>query len=227
LRNQTTKLFVFFILAIFLLLSEVLAQEIEQNYWEEAIQKFEANDKLNPPQKGSVLFVGSSSIRMWKSLSEDFPFTNVLNRGFGGSQMSDLRHFVYRIIIRYKPQKIFIYEGDNDIADDKSPEFILNDFINLVITIREELPEVPIYFISVKPSPSRWKWEKEYKETNRLFKNYIATNKEQKLHFIDVFTAMLGDDGKPKPDIFLKDQLHMNAKGYKLWKKLIEPELRK
>jgi len=226
-KKQLFKKFVFLILSAILILSNLFAQEAKQNRWEQAIQKFGAADKLNPPQKGSVLFVGSSSIRMWKSLSEDFPFTKVLNRGFGGSEMSDLVHFAHRIIIPYKARKIFIYEGDNDIAKGKSPEIILNDFMKLVQIIRKDLPEVPIYLIAAKPSPSRWKWKKEYVETNRLFKNYIEVNEAQKLHFIDVFTPMLAEDGKPKPGIFLKDQLHLNAKGYKLWKKLIEPELGK
>lgn len=217
----------FIILFAILILSNLFAQEAEPNRWEQAIQKFEAADKLNPPQQGCLLFVGSSSVRMWKSLSDDFPFTNILNRGFGGSEMSDLLFFAHRIIIPYKPQKIFIYEGDNDIANGKSPETISNDFVKLEKVIRKELPDVPTFLIAAKPSPSRWKWEKEYKETNKLFNNYIEGNKALNLQFIDVFTAMLGKDGKPRPDIFLKDQLHLNAKGYKLWKNLIEPELRR
>ncbi len=225
-RNRIFKFLRLLILFALLIHSNLFAQRTEQNRWEQAIQKFEAMDKLSPPQKGSVLFVGSSSIRMWKLLAKDFPFTNVINRGFGGSEMCDLIHFAHRIIIPYEPRKIFIYEGDNDIANGKSPEIILNDFIKLAQIIREELPDVPIYLIAAKPSPSRWSWEKEYKETNKLFKNYIESEKALNLHFIDVFTAMLGKDGKPRPDIFIKDQLHLNAKGYKLWKNFIEPELR-
>ena len=225
--KQSNKLLGIVIVLTIVISSNLFSQKAELNRWEQTIQKYEAADKLIPPEKGSILFVGSSSIRMWETLSEDFFFTTVLNRGFGGSEMCDLIYFADRIIIPYFPQKIFIYEGDNDIAGGKSPEIILNDFVNLVKIIRKKLPDVPIILISTKPSPSRWKMESEYRETNRLCKKFITNNKELNLKFVDVFTPMLGKDGKPRPDIFLKDQLHLNAKGYKLWKKLIEPEIRK
>ncbi len=213
------------IIILTLLFSSVVVYP--QNYWEPDIKKFEAADSENPPPKGAVLFVGSSSIRMWKSVADDFPFVETINRGFGGSEMSDLVYFADRIILPYEPALIVVYSGDNDIANGKKPETIVNDFRELVEIVNDSLPGTPIILIPPKPSLSRWKWQKEYKETKAQLKQFIEVNEEKNLVFVDVFSPMLNEQGEPRQDIFLDDQLHLNKKGYDLWEAILEPVIKK
>lgn len=191
--------------------------------WEKDIAAFEKSDAVNPPPKGGIVFVGSSSIRMWKTLAQDFPKHNVINRGFGGSQTSDSIHFADRIVIPYEPRMIVLYAGANDISAKKSPEKVAADFLAFVEKVRAKLPEVEIAYISIAGNPARWSQVEQVKKANALVAAYCKET--PRMQFIDVFTAMLEPDGQPKPDIFIKDRLHMNAKGYELWTSIIGPRL--
>ena len=187
--------------------------------WEKEIAAFEAADKTNPPPQNAILFIGSSSIRMWQSLAKDFPEHQVINRGFGGSHLADSVHFADRIVFPYQPRTIVLYAGTNDINDKKTPEQVLADFKAFVAKVHARLPETRIAFISTAPNPARWKLVEQFKTLNRLAEEYTKTN--PKLAFIDVFTPMLGEDGQPSRDIYLSDKLHMNAQGYAIWKQVI------
>ena len=189
--------------------------------WEKEISAFEAKDKTNPPPKGAILFVGSSSIRKWTTLAQDFPGKQIINRGFGGSEIADSVEFADRIIIPYAPRTMVFYAGDNDLAAGKSPETVFADFQALLKKIHDKLPETRVIFISIKPCPLRWRLRDKVREVNQK----IAAIKDDKLIFVDVYPAMIGPDGKPKPDLFLKDGLHPSAKCYQLWAKLIAPHL--
>jgi lysophospholipase L1-like esterase len=192
--------------------------------FEKEIKAFETADQKEPPAKDSVLFIGSSSIRMWKTLATDFPGIPVINRGFGGSKIADSTRFADRIAIPYHPRLILMYAGDNDIGGGKSPEQVLADFQGFVKKVREGLPGVPIDFISIKPSLKRWALVEKIKEANLLIEQYTKT--EKGLGYIDVFTPMIGADGKPRAELFRPDGLHMVAKGYELWVAIIAPRLK-
>ena len=155
------------------------------------------------------MFTGASSIRRWESLVADFPGIPVLNRGFGGSEYSDLVRYASRVIIPYKPRLVVCYSGDNDINRGKSPEVVASDFRTLVEQIHEQLPQTCVAFISIKPSLSRWKLVTAMRAANELVKSFIA--KDKRLVYIDVFTPMLGPDGKPRPELLLEDGLHPSA----------------
>ena len=192
--------------------------------FESEIKAFEAADKTNSPPAGAILFVGSSSIRLWKDLTQDFAEFRVIQRGFGGSEINDVTAFAHRIVIPYQPRQVMLYAGDNDIANGKTPEQILNDFKALVAVIHDKLPQTIITFISIKPGPRRWHLADRARKANALIKDYSATNAS--LEFIDVFNPMVGVNGKPRPELFLADNLHMNRKGYDLWVTLIKPHLK-
>jgi lysophospholipase L1-like esterase len=207
-----------------LLVSAVLCfGQAKPDPWEKEISAFEASDKTNPPPKGAILFIGSSSIRMWQSLAKDFPDYKVINRGFGGSQIIDSVQFADRIAIPYQPKQIVLYAGGNDINAGKSPEQVFADYKAFVAKIHAALPQAKIDYISIAPNPARWAQVEKVKAANELIAQYTKSNPG--LRFIDVYSQMLGKDGQPKPDIYLKDRLHMNAKGYELWTGIIRPYL--
>lgn len=191
--------------------------------WEKAIVAFERADAKTAPPKHGLLFVGSSSIRGWK-LPNSFPKRQPINRGFGGSQIVDSTHFADRIILKHKPRTIVLYAGDNDIAKGKSPKRVAADFQNFVKTIHAELPKSRILFIAIKPSLKRWKLADKMKRANALVA--AQCREDDRIVYIDIVTPMLGDDGKPRGDLFLKDGLHLNAKGYALWTKVLNPHLK-
>jgi len=197
----------------------------DSSRWEKYIARFEAADKKQMPQQDSILFIGSSSIRMWKTLEQDFPGLPVINRGFGGSQIADSNHFAGRIVHPYKPRQIVLYAGDNDIAAGKSPETVLADFQQFMKTVHAKLPKTRISFIAIKPSLSRWKLSGKMAMANSLVRN--ACSKDKRLDYIDIWQPMLDDNGKPQPDFFLGDGLHLNAKGYALWTSIVKPHLAK
>lgn len=199
--------------------------QAQTNRWEKDIAAFEAQDRTNPPPKGAILFIGSSSIRLWKTLAEDFPELKVINRGFGGSQIADSVQFVDRIVVPYQPTRIVMYSGGNDINAGKTPEQVTGDFKAFVAKVHAELPETKIAYISVAPNPARWTQVDRVKRANELIREFTTT--DQRLQFIDVFTHMLGQDGKPLPDIFVADRLHMNDKGYAIWKKVVGEALKR
>lgn len=191
--------------------------------WERDMAAFAAQDVTNRPLSGCIVFVGSSSIRLWKTLAADFPGLPVVNRGFGGSQLADSVNFAERIIIPYQPRQVVIYAGGNDINAGKSPEVVFGDFIALVEKLRAALPRVKIAYIAVAPNPARWTQVEKVKRLNALAATYC---RRHDLDFIDVFPLMLGPDGLPQPDIFASDRLHMNPKGYAIWREAVAPRLK-
>jgi len=190
--------------------------------WEKDIAAFEASDRTNRPPEGCILFVGSSSIRLWKTLQTDFPGMPAVNRGFGGSQIADSVYYADRIIAPYKPRQIVIYAGTNDINAGKDPELVFGDFVALVNKIRRDLPEARIAFIAVAPNPKRWALTDKFVHFNGLVRGYCERHG---MDFVDVFPLMIGANGLPLPDIYVSDQLHMNAKGYAIWKAAVAPIL--
>jgi len=193
--------------------------------WEKEIRAFEAADLTNPPPRDAILFIGSSSIRLWTNIAQAFPGHKVLTRGFGGSQLSDSVAFAGRIVTPYKPKLVLLYAGDNDIASGKSPEEVLGDFKAFVGRIHAALPDTRIAYIAIKPCPAREKFLDRVKTTNRLIQEYTASN--DRLLFIDVFTPMLTKEGRPRADLYLQDGLHPNAQGYELWASILRPVLDK
>jgi len=208
----------------------ILAQTTETNrahhlQYEPAIRAFEARDRTNPPPKDAVLFIGSSSIRLWTNAPAQFPDHPIINRGFGGSHVSDSVMFVERIVIPYAPKLILLYAGDNDLAGGKSPTRVLADFKEFVKKVHDQLPQSKIAFIAIKPSPSRAKLMPQGREANGLIRDFIAT--DDRLLYVDIFTPMLDADGNPREELFVKDRLHLNAEGYKLWAGIVKPVLDK
>jgi lysophospholipase L1-like esterase len=190
--------------------------------WEKAISTFEEQDKLNPPPKNAILFVGSSSIRAWK-LPKYFPDRRVINRGFGGSEIADSTHFAERIILKHKPRVIVLYAGDNDIARGKTARQVQADYRAFVKRITKELPKTRILFIAIKPSIARAKLMDTMKQANQLIAADCQRNKLTT--YVDIFTPMLGSDGTPKRELFVKDGLHLSHAGYVIWKKKLSPHL--
>ena len=219
---QTIKTLFFLLLTMAAL--PLIAQEEGPERWEESIQKFEQQDQKDPVEPGVILFVGSSSIALWKDLPDYFPEYRVLNRGFGGSQFSDLIYYADRVIYPYKPDKVFVYEGDNDVAAGDDPKDIVKEAKKLRKMIGKALgKEVQVIFIAPKPSVARWDKKDIYLATNARLKKYAEKTKNTE--FADVWTPAIGSDGKVFDHIFLKDNLHMNAEGYKIWQKVLMPYL--
>jgi lysophospholipase L1-like esterase len=187
--------------------------------WEKSIRAFELADKRSPPPKDAVLFVGASSIRLWKSLPRDFRQYNVINRGFGGSQIADCAYFAERIVIPYRPSAIVLHAGVNDLSSGKTPQEVCADFRAFVEKVRAALPETPIAFLSINPTPAAWSQAQKQQETNRLIQGYIAG--KDRLAFIDQWEALLGPDGQPRADLHIRDHQHPNAAGYKIRAQLV------
>ncbi len=181
--------------------------------------------ELYPPSQhqGAILFTGSSSIKGWRDIGEDFPDKDVVNAGFGGSHATDLLHYLDELVLDYSPKTVFIYEGDNDLNAGKSLQEI-QETINLIVTrVQLELPETEIYIISPKPSIARWDKADRYQALNKRLQAY--SNATDGVLFVNIWDDMLGEDGEPLQDIFLEDNLHMNRKGYDIWAKVVRQYL--
>ena len=191
--------------------------------WEKEIAAFEQADAETPPAKGGIVFVGSSSIRMWKTLAQDFPQHRVLNRGFGGSEIADSVYFADRIVLQYEPRMVVLYAGGNDLNNGRPPAEVFADFQAFTAKVRAKLPDAEIAYISSAGNPARWAQVENVKALNAMIAAFIKDQPHMK--FIDVFPRMLGEDGLPRPEIFVADKLHMNAEGYKLWTEIVRPFL--
>lgn len=192
------------------------------------IDAFKRSDSISMPAFGGIVFAGSSSFRMWKDINKTFPDYPIINRGFGGSSLTDVIYYAEETILKYKPKQIFIYCGENDIAGNSTTtaDTVLQRFKSLYSIIREKLNnKTEVVFVSIKPSVSRWHLEKIFNESNELIKDFLS--KEKNATFLDVHTSMLTSDGNVMKDIFIGDNLHMNSKGYKIWESLIRPMLLK
>ena len=193
----------------------------------EDIQLFKKQDSISFPSKNAILFIGSSSFTNWRDVQDYFPKLKIINRGFGGSTLQDVIRYANDIIIPYHAKQIVIYCGENDFAasDTVTIEMVVNRFKQLFSFIRQHYKNVPIAYISMKPSPSRQQLMHKFLYANKAIKNFLQA--KRKTAFIDVYHAMLDAAGKPVNDIFIEDNLHMNAKGYHIWQKIIEPYLLK
>lgn len=198
--------------------------QVDPARFESQIAAFEANDAKNTPPRDAVLFVGSSSIRMWPT-AKHFPEFAVINRGFGGSHISDVAHFADRIVDPYNPRVILFYAGDNDIAASKSPEHVLADYSAFCEDVGNKLPRTPIVFISIKPSLARWaKWP-AMREANRLIEEYCKSS--DRLEYIDIAAPMIGTNGEPRGELFIGDGLHLSEAGYRVWVDAVLPALKR
>jgi lysophospholipase L1-like esterase len=193
--------------------------------WEKEISAFEKSDQTNPPPKGAFLFIGSSTVRMWKTLPQDFPNVRVINRGFGGSQIVDSTHFAERVIFPYEPSKVFLRAGGNDLWAGKSAEEVFSDFKEFVAKVHKKLPRTEIVFISLSPSIARWKQADKEKAVNTMVQEFVKQNPG--LKYIETYPLPLGPDGQPRPELFLADKLHFNAEGYKLLAESVRPFVEK
>ena len=193
--------------------------------FEDEIRAFEEADRTHPIRENVVLFIGSSSIRFWASLERDMAPLTVLNRGFGGAHISHLIKNAPRLVWPYSPQAIVVYGGDNDLAGPsrKTPETVLADYKRFVSTVRQALPQVQVYFLSIKPSPSRWKTWPHMKKANMLIKTW--SGRYPYLHFIDVASVLLNEGGQPNIHFFEQDGLHLNNEGYRAWTAIVRDSL--
>ena len=159
-------------------------------------------------------------MRLWPDLATDFPGRTIINRGFGGSTLAEVTHYAPRIIFPYRPRLIVLYAGDNDLASGMTPEQVAEDYRRLVAVVRRELPSSRIAYVSIKPSPSRWHLVEAYREANRLISAEISRDPAQA--YVDVFTPMIGANGRPRPELFMADSLHMTRAGYDLWRERLD-----
>jgi lysophospholipase L1-like esterase len=220
-----------FVMLVLLLIATTQAPEIAPPprpvspfaKWEPSIVAIEKRLKANPPRPGGVFFVGSSSIVKW-DLKKSFPDADYVNVGFGGSVIADCTHFVPRIVSPYKPATVVFYAGDNDVGAGRKPEQVEEDFRAFVAAVRKDNPNCKVLFIAVKPSIARWKKFDEQKKANALVREFC--DKGNGLVFVDVVPLMLGSDGMPDPNLFVKDGLHMSPKGYELWTAAVSKALK-
>jgi len=216
-----------FLLACFCLTFFLLFSQTATAPFRKEIDAFKKKDSAQMPAPKSILLAGSSSFTKWTDVQDYFPGYPILNRAFGGSSLPDVIRYADEIIFPYDPKQVIIYCGENDIAasDTITAQTVLQRFQQLFFIIRNKLPKVPVVFISIKPSPSRWKFEPVFVETNKLIKKFLR--KQSKTKFVNVHDAMLHADGSVMTDIFIADNLHMNAKGYAIWQPIIKKELKK
>jgi len=190
------------------------------------IKAFKKQDSINFPPKHAILFIGSSSFTKWTDVQEYFPGYTIINRGFGGSSLPDVINYADEIIFPYEPKQIVIYCGENDLAasDTVTAETVINRFKSLFFLIRDRMPDIPIVFVSLKPSPSRERLWPKMEAVNKAVKDFLK--KKNNASFADVYYKMM-KRGSAKKELFIEDNLHMNAEGYKIWQKVINPYLLK
>ena len=193
--------------------------------WEKEIAAFEASDSTAPPPKGAILFIGSSVIRLWKTLAMDFPDYQTINRGFGGSEIADSTHFAPRIIFPYQPKQIFLRAGGNDIHAKRTPDEVAEDFREFVRVIHKRLPKTEVVYIAVNPAPSRWAENERYQALNAMIRKFARRTRRVK--YLDAYNISLTPTGEARPELFVKDMLHFNAEGYKILAERVRPILKK
>jgi lysophospholipase L1-like esterase len=194
--------------------------------FKQEIVQFQKSDSIVMPPMGQIVFAGSSSFTKWKDVAMYFPGYPIINRGFGGASLVDLIYYVDDAIIKYQPRQVFIYCGENDIADvdTVSPATVFNRFKTLHTILLKKLPKATkIVFVSLKPSIARWHLESKFMEANQLIQSYIATQKN--IQYLDVHALMLDENKEVLKDIFIADKLHLNPKGYLIWQKAFAPYL--
>lgn len=189
-------------------------------FWDE-IKAFRTQDSLQKPKDGMILFIGSSSFRLWKTANEDFHNDTILNRAFGGATLDDVIRYQQDVVLKYNPKKIFLYCGENDIASSENvtPQIVFEHFKTLYETMRAQFPNIQIIFVSLKPSISRWSMKDRMIAANTLISDYLK--QKPNAIFVNIWDKML-ENGEPMKDIFREDNLHMNPKGYAIWVKEME-----
>ena len=220
-RLKVTEIFLFMILlggTIF-----TLEAQDPLRFADEIRSLVAKQDRLWKPNQETVVFTGSSSIRFWSGLQDSFPNVPIINTGFGGSQASDLLFYLDTLVLKYKPSKVFIYEGDNDLAEGKRPGQVIKTKRTIISRIHKELPSSKIVLIAAKPSISRWRLKGKYRRYNR--KLHRLANKQDLIEFADVWNPMLRNGRELQEDLFIEDGLHMNARGYTIWQEVIRPYL--
>ena len=212
------------ILFLLMTFSLVYAQEQKPQRWDSDINKFLAYDSKNSFPKDAVLFVGSSSVRLW-STQKYFPELTVINRGFGGSQVSDLLNYYDRIVLKYSPRLIVLYSGDNDLAANKTPEVVFNDFKTFINRTHKSLPNTPVIVLSVKTCKARASMLDGIQKVNSMLNSLVSS--DSKLIYLDLGAALLKEDGQPDESFFKQDQLHLNPKGYQIWSDILNKTIQK
>lgn len=212
-------------LLLAMLLLACFAANLQAQPFAAEISAFKKLDSARFPGTGKILFIGSSSFTKWTDVQDYFPAHAIINRGFGGSTLLDVIRYEKEVIFPYDPKQVVIYCGENDVAGDTAVTgtAVLERFKQLFTDIRKRFPKVPVIFVSLKPSPSRWHMRARTMEANRLIKKYLKKKKHTR--FINVWDVMLNEKGEPREELFIKDRLHMNAEGYKIWQGLMEPYL--
>jgi lysophospholipase L1-like esterase len=200
------------------------SQEPKVDKWEKDIAAFEAQDKKSPPPENEIVFVGSSSIKLWKS-TEAFPDLKVINRGFGGSEMADSAKYAERLVLPYRPRIVVVFAGGNDINAGKTPEQVDEAFKTLVGKIHAALPRTKVYYISLFPNVKRHAQDEKCQKANELVQAFTKT--DARLGYIDTASRMRAADGGPRPELLRDDGLHMNDDGYKIWNEIVGAVLRK
>jgi lysophospholipase L1-like esterase len=191
--------------------------------WEKEIAAYEESDRKAPPPKGGIVFIGSSTIRRWTTLAEDFPEHKVVNRGFGGSEIVDATHFADRLIFPHEPKQIFLRSGGNDIHAGRLPDEVARDFLEFVRVVHARLPQTEILFIGLCPAPARWGEGDKNRELNRLVRAYALGL--PRVGYVDAADISLAPDGRAVPELFVKDRLHLSPEGYKLLADRVRPFL--
>ena len=201
----------------------VAAQGAGPAQWKSEIDALVAHDRSDPPPQHAVLFVGSSSIRLWNTLARDFPGVPTINHGFGGSAIVDSTFYADRIVVPCHPRLIVMYAGDNDIQEGRTPQQVADDFKAFVARVRRDLPDVAIAYIAIKPSVARAALWPRMHDANDRIRHWAATQRD--IRFVDIATPMLDAHGKPRPELLREDGLHMNRAGYAIWTKALRPVL--
>ena len=208
-----------------LIVSSYKSRRGDPDAWEKTIQKFENKDRLHPPEKDSILFIGSSSFTFWSTLEQDMAPLPVINRGFGGSHMRDMVRYLDRIVLPYKPRAVVLFAGTNDIVEENPDlvDLVYKGYQEFVRRVRRALPEVFIFFVAITPTPTRWRYWSIAAEANRLIQEF--THNETQLGYIDFSEQLLGPDGKPDRSLFKFDGIHPNRKCYAIWTTSIKNRL--
>lgn len=214
-RSFATLLFV-------ILVWDAAAQQ--RPFWKE-IRSFQMADSLQAPPEGAIVFVGSSSFRMWKDVGRYFPGRTIINRGFGGSSLPHVIEYADEIVTPYKPKQVVVYCGENDfMSDTVTSEIVVNRFIHLFTLLRKALPRTEILYLSMKPSPSRQHLMQQMAAANESIRKFLKG--KSRTSYVSIWEKMLDKSGAPREELFLKDMLHMNEKGYAIWQEALDPHLR-
>jgi lysophospholipase L1-like esterase len=208
-----------------LIVSSYKASRGDLDAWERTIEKFEAQDRLEQPVKGSIVFVGSSSFTFWSTLEQDMAPLPVINRGFGGSRMRDVVKYVDRIVLPYHPRAVVLFAGTNDVVDKKPnpARQVFDGYLDFVKQVQAALPEVIVHYVAITPTPTRWRVWPIAAEANRLIREHAQN--EPNLRFIDFTEELLGVDGKPDRSLYRFDGIHPNRECYAIWTAAIKPRL--